>query len=185
MITFTVRSDAELRAKPAVVTARQLATFRAFARQHGQLVGVYDDDDFGYLAYGFEARVCPWSWATIAGLFGDSEAVIAVVEEAQFEGLNVRFWKDPDTATIMMGIANRADGTRGMNLANGNAYALLDALGAPRDACGDIDLAELVDAISDPATRRHLERQGMSTYLDQLDTMAAAPSAQGKRLVWA
>lgn len=30
MITFTVRSDAELRAKPAVVTARQLAAFRAF-----------------------------------------------------------------------------------------------------------------------------------------------------------
>ena len=73
MITFTVRSDAELRAKPAVVTARQLAAFRAFARQHGQLVDVYDDDDFGYLAYGFEARVCPWSWATIAGLFGDSD----------------------------------------------------------------------------------------------------------------
>ena len=40
MITFTVRSDAELRAKPAVVTARQLAAFRALARKHGQQVGV-------------------------------------------------------------------------------------------------------------------------------------------------
>lgn len=184
-ITFSIRSDTQPQAQPAPVTARQLAAFRSFARERGELVGTDALDDAGYLAFEFEARVCPWSWATIAGIFGDSEAVIAVVEEAQFEGLNVRFWKDPDTATIMMGVANRADGTREMNLANGNAYALLDALGAPRDASGEIDLDELVDAIGDPATRRHLERQGMSTYLDQLDTMAAAPSAQGKRLVWA
>ena len=118
-------------------------------------------------------------------MFGDSEAVIAVVEEAQFEGLNVRFCKDPATATIMMGVATSADGTREMLLANGNAYALLDALGAPRDACGDLDLSDLVDAIADPATRRHLERQGMNTYLEQLDAMATAPLAEGKRLVWA
>ncbi|MEP3145474.1 hypothetical protein [Qipengyuania citrea] len=184
-ITFSIRSDAKLTAKPAPVTARQLAAFRAFARQHGQLIGVYDDEDFGYLAYGFEARVCPWSWATIAGIFGDSEGVIAVVEEAQFEGLNVRFWKDTKTAAIMMGVATSADGTRDMSLANANAYALLDALGAPRDPCGDLDLPDLLDAINDPATRRHLERQGMATYLEQLDAMTTAPASLGKRLVWA
>jgi hypothetical protein len=150
MITFSLRSDAELRAKPAVVTARQLAAFRAFARQHGQLVGVYDDDDFGYLAYGFEARVCPWSWATIAELFGDSEAVIAVVEEAQFEGLNVRFWKDERSASIMMDVSATPDGTTEMQLSNANAYALLAAIGAERDATGEIKLADLTSAITDP-----------------------------------
>ncbi len=85
----------------------------------------------------------------------------------------------------MMGVATSADGTREMLLANGNAYDLLDALGAPRDACGELDLSDLVDAIADPATRRHLERQGMGTYLAQLEVMATAPSAEGKRLVWA
>ena len=185
MITFTVRSDAELHAAPAVVTTRQLAAFRAFARQHGQLVGVYDDDDFGYLAYGFEARACPWSWATIAGLFGDSEAVIAVIEEAQFEGLNVRFWKDDATASIMMGVSATLDGTHAMQLSNGNAHALLAALGAADAATGDLELDELSAAISDPATRRHLEREGMNTYLEQLDKMARQQSYSGKRLVWA
>ena len=185
MITFSLRSDAELRAKPAVVTARQLAAFRAFARQHGQLVDVYGDDDFGYLAYGFEARVCPWSWATIAGLFGDSEAVIAVVEEAQFEGLNVRFWKDEESASIMMGVSTTPDGTTEMQLSNANAYALLAAIGAQRDATGEIDLADLTSAITDPATRRYLEREGMDTYLGQLDAMASQRSRNGKRLVWA
>ena len=121
----------------------------------------------------------------IAGLFGDSEAVIAVVEEAQFEGLNVRFWKDEESASIMMGVSTTPDGTTEMQLSNANAYALLAAIGAQRDATGEIDLADLTSAITDPATRRYLEREGMDTYLGQLDAMASQRSRNGKRLVWA
>lgn len=184
-ITFSVRNNAILHAKPAIITARQLAAFRSFAREQGHLVGAANDADFGYLAFDFEARVCPFALATIAALFDYDEAVISVVEEAQFEGLNVRFWKDLQTDTIIMAVAQSVDGTRSVELADFNARALLDILGANAVDCDDLDLAELVDAIDDPATRRHLEREGMATYLEQLDAMASQPSLEGKRLVWA
>ena len=126
-------------------------------------MGVFDDPDFGYLAYGFEARVCPWSWATIARLFGDSEAVIAVFEEAQFLGLNVRFWKDTETAPIMMGVANSPDRTSSLTLANAKANALLESIGCRSGSPGQIDLPELACCLADPATRRNLERSGLET----------------------
>ncbi|MBU0556455.1 MAG: hypothetical protein KKF13_10830, partial [Alphaproteobacteria bacterium] len=102
-----------------------------------------------------------------------------------FEGLNVRFWKDERSASIMMGVSATPDGTTEMQLSNANAYALLAAIGAERDATGEIKLADLTSAITDPATRRYLEREGMDTYLGQLDAMASQRSQNGKRLVWA
>ena len=184
-ITLSIRNDAILHAKPATITARQLAAFRSFAREQGELIGTENNSDFGYLAFDFEARVCPFALATIAALFDYDEAVISIVEEAQFEGLNVRFWKDLQTDTIIMVVAPSVDGTRSMELADFNARALLDVLGANEVDCDDLDLAEVVNVIGDPATRRHLEREGMAAYLEQLDAMASQPSLEGKRLVWA
>lgn len=184
-ITFSVRSDAQITAKPAVVTARQLAAFRSFARAQGHLVGMFDDPDFGYLAYGFEARVCPCSWAAIARLFGDSEAVIAVVEEAQFLGLNVRFWKDAETAAIMMAVAHSPDGSRSLDLPDEPAGTLLESVGLASKWVGDLDLAELARCIGDPATRRYLERSGLADTLQHLDALGELRHNDIRRLVWA
>ena len=176
-ITFTFRSNLPVQAKPAIITARQLAAFRSFARDHGQLVG-------GFLAYGFEARVCPLSWATIARLFDDSEAVIAVVEEAQFLGLNVRFWKDNAAAAIMMGVATTPDGSRSLILNDAAADALLETLGQRGNVLGDIDVPELARCIANPATRRHLGHNGLSDILDHLDAVVKQPPFADTRLVW-
>jgi hypothetical protein len=93
-VTFQLKTKTTAVSQPAVVTKHQLSAFRAFAQASGYLVGVFDDLDFTYLEEGFDARVCPWSWATLARIFGNEELVISVIEEAQFLGLNVRFWQN-------------------------------------------------------------------------------------------
>lgn len=183
-ITFQLRSKSNPASKPAVITARQLAAFRTFARSHGHLVGMFDDEEFNYLDYGFEARVCPWSWATLARIFDDSEAVIAVIEEAQFLGLNVRFWKDTEGCMIMMAISTTPDGCRPMDLSMQNGRALLNVLGKRLSRHGEIDLFELREILSHNPTRRHIERSGMQSYLEQLDRMADCPTIDDTHLVW-
>ena len=107
-ITFSLAVQQRAVAKPAIITARQLAAFRAFARERGELIE--DDDDDPLVSASFEARVCPWSLASICALFDHDEAVIAVVEEAQFRGLTIRFWRDDATRSIRMCVGSSPDG---------------------------------------------------------------------------
>lgn len=183
-IIFQLQSKATPVSKPACVTLDQLRAFRTFAKSHGHLVGIFDDPDFAYLDQIFEARICPWSWATLARIFGDQESVICVIEEAQFLGLNVRFWREPDTADIMVGVSSTPDGSFPMNLSDTNARLLLDAIGMGNAATGSIDADDLSQAINDPPTRRHLAWGGMETCLEQLDRMLRTCSQTNQQLVW-
>lgn len=183
-VTFQLRSKTATTVKPAVVTIEQLTAFRSFAKTYGHNVGVFDDDAFSYLEHGFEARVCPWSWATLARLFGNEEAAIAVIEEAQFLGLTVRFWRDTQTAEIMMAVSSTPDGTWPMDLSNSSAHHLLDALGKGCEPSGQIDLDELQTIIADQPTRRHLAHSGLETYVEQLDQMIRCASQDSQHLVW-
>ena len=183
-ITFQLRSKTTPTVKPAVVTIEQLATFRAFAKTYGFIVGVFDDEAFRYLDHGFEARVCPWSLATLARLFGNQEAVIAVIEEAQFLGLTVRFWRDAESESIKMVVSSTPDGAWSMYLSNANAHHLLDALGKDCEAFGQIELDELNTIIADQPTRRNLAHSGLATYVEQLDQMIRTGSEDSQHLVW-
>ena len=162
-ITFFLSVDRKADAAPAVITARQLAAFRAFARERraprrhargrgfarerGQLLE--DEDDDPLVSCSFEARVCPWSLASICAIFDHDVGVIAVVEEAQFRGLNVRFWHDDATRTITMRVASTPDGAAEINLANGNAFHVLDALRLSDDNCGSMPIGQLRETLAD------------------------------------
>ena len=69
-INLFLSAGAQRDVKPATVTARQLAAFRAFARERGELLD-HDDED-PLVACSFEARVCPWSLASICALLARS-----------------------------------------------------------------------------------------------------------------
>lgn len=183
-ITFQLKSKTAPVSKPAVVTLNQLSAFRAFAQTSGHLVGVYDDHDFSYLDQGFDARVCPWSWASLARIFGNEEPVISVIEEAQFLGLNVRFWRNETTDDIMIGVSSTPDGAFSLDLTDQNAKMLLDAIGVGCETSGAIDVNELADVINDSPTRRHLSWNGLETYIEQLDRMARACLSSESQLVW-
>lgn len=183
-ITFQLKSKAAPVSKPAAVTREQLSGFRAFAQTCGHLVGVLDDPDFSCLDEGFDARVCPWSWASLARIFGNQESVICVIEEAQFLGLNVRFWRIENTGEIMIGVSSNPDGSFPLDLNEQNAQLLLDAIGVGCKTSGAIDVNELADVINDPPTRRHLSSNGLESYVEQLDRMARACLSPESQLVW-
>lgn len=183
-VTFQLRGKTTPTVKPAVVTIQQLATFRTFARAHGFIVGIFDDEDFRYLDSGFEARVCPWSWATLAKIFGEQETAIAVIEEAQFLALKVRFWRDHESEHIMMAVSSTPDGAWPMDLSNSNAHDLLDALGKDCEPFGHIELDELHAIIADQPTRRHLAHSGLESYVEQLDQMIRTGSHDSQHLAW-
>ncbi|WP_206379268.1 hypothetical protein [Sphingobium yanoikuyae] len=182
-ITFSLAVQQRAVAKPAIITARQLAAFRAFARERGELIE--DDDDDPLVSASFEARVCPWSLASICALFDHDEAVIAVVEEAQFRGLTIRFWRDDATRSIRMCVGSSPDGAAEIDLSNQNGYAVLEAMGLGTEACGDIPLDDLRARLGKPDIRKAMTDNGLHSYLDRLDRIAATSTvADDVRMVW-
>ena len=105
-ISFTASVSASAVAPAVAISVRHLAAFRAFARGRGERFG---DEGDAFLAYIFEARVCPWSLAIITALFDHDPGVIAIVEEAQFRGLNVRFWRHDSKGQVMMAVASASE----------------------------------------------------------------------------
>lgn len=181
-ISFTASVSASALAPAVAISVRHLAAFRAFAREPGKRLGDAGDD---YLAYNFEARVCPWSLASITALFDHDAGVIAVVEEAQFRGLNVRFWRDEISGTVMLAVATSLDGSHSIDLTNDNAFAVLDALGIERDSCGRIAVSDLRSIVGDPAVRTRMTRNGLERYADQLARLAAVDRNEDEvHVVW-
>lgn len=168
-ISFTASVSAPASAPAVAVSVRHLAAFRAFARERGEHFGDEGDE---FLAYNFEARVCPWSLASICALFDHDPSVIAVIEEAQFRGLNIRFWRVDAKGDVMMGVARSLDGSTSMDLSNANAHALLDALGVDRDTCGQVPITDLRSMVADPTVRERITRGGLGHYADQLERLA-------------
>lgn len=182
-ITFFLSAGRRVDTKPAIVTARQLAAFRAFARERGELLD-HDDED-PLVACSFEARVCPWSLASVCTIFDHAEDVVRVVEDAQFRRLNIRFWRDDATRSITMRVADTPDGAPEINLANQNAYHVLDALRLADDNRGSIPVTELREILGQPVVRRDLERLAPGTYLDRFDRLAEYGGTEpGIRMVW-
>ena len=181
-ISFTASVLASAAAPAVAVSVRHLAAFRAFARERGESLG---DDGDEFLAYDFEARVCPWALASVCAIFDHDPGVIAVVEEAQFRGLNIRFWRDEARGTVTMSVAKSIDGSTSIDLSNDNAYALLDALGIDRDTCGQIALSDLRTIVSDPVRRKQLDTDGLGRYADQLERLASVERTEDEvHVVW-
>ena len=182
-ITFSLRVGAKADVKPAIITARQLAAFRAFARDRGELLDQPDEDPL--VACSFEARVCPWSLASVCAIFDHDEAVIAVVEEAQFRGLNVRFQRDDATRSISMRVATSPDGVSEVSLPGMSASRVLDALRLTDDHRGSIPMAELRDLLKEPTVRADLDQLDPGGCLSQLDRLAGyVGDDDGIRMVW-
>lgn len=181
-ISFTTSVSASAVAPAVAISVRHLAAFRAFARERGERFGEEGD---AFLAYNFEARVCPWSLASITALFDHDPGVIAIVEEAQFRGLNVRFWRDDSKGQVMMAAAGSVDGSASIDLTNDNAYAVLDALGIERDACGRIAVSDLRSIVCDPIVRTRMNRTGLGHYADQLERLAKVERSEDEvYVVW-
>ena len=181
-ISFMALVSAAAVAQPVAISVRHLAAFRAFARERGERFG---DEGDAFLAYNFEARVCPWSLASITALFDHDASVISVVEEAQFRGLNIRFWRDDERGSVMMGVATTLDGSASVDLSNDHAYALLDALGIERDATGAIAVSELRSIVADPVIRERMNRGGLAHFADQLERLTSVERTEDEvHVVW-
>ncbi|WP_125946602.1 hypothetical protein [Sphingomonas sp. ABOLG] len=181
-ISFMTLVSTAAVAPPVAINVRHLAAFRAFARDRGETFG---DEGDAFLSYNFEARVCPWSLASITALFDHDVGVISVVEEAQFRGLNIRFWRDDAQGLVMMGVATTLDGSASVDLSNDNAYALLDALGIERDTTGAIAVSELRSIVADPAIRARVNRGGLGHYADQLERLTSVDRTEDEvHVVW-
>ena len=105
-----------------------------------------------------------------------ANSIISVIEEARFLGLNVRFCRDDVSLQIMMAVSTNTDGSRPMDLSDQSARMLLDALGKGSSTSVELSTNELSAILNDQPTRRHLQRSGMQTYLDHLDSMAKKQS---------
>lgn len=186
-ITFRIATAADDQSRPtAAINARQLAAFRLLLREQGERLGtaLLDPDDFP--SYSFEARVCPLALATLAPVFDFQTDAITVLEEAQFRARRVSIYRGHEPGSIAMAVALTSDLGLELNLANGNAYALLEGLGLRPDSVGELPIDTVRARLANPAVRRHAGEHGVSHYLDRLDRLLTSADADDtSRLEWA
>jgi hypothetical protein len=176
---------------PAVITHDQLGALRDILADQAirlgitmmiPIHGVTGDPPFE-----FEARVCPLALAVVSKCFDHDPAVIAVLDEAQFLGRRVRIWQTEHGGDIKIGLASNPDAAPELEVANGNAYALLEGLGLDPDRGGAVAMTELRLRLTDPRIRRRLDADpGMAGYVEKLAAMAALKPIDGEyHLAWA
>ena len=190
-ITFRIATAADDQSSPvAIITARQLAAFRTFLRDQSLRLGLVLLDpaatEDAFLSYRFEARVCPLALASVIKVFDFATDVITVVEDAQFRYRRVRVYRDEATGTINLGVSLTSDLGLELDLASGNAYAVLECGGLRADSVGEIPIDTIRDRLANPAVRRRAEELGVTCYVERLDQLlATADTDDTSRLEWA
>lgn len=190
-IVFRIATAADDRDGPtATINARQLAAFRFLLRSEGSRLGLAlidpDDDEERPLAYSFEARVCPLALASMARVFDFATDVIAVLDEAQFRNRRVSFYRSQPDGPVAMRPSITSDLGVEMDLATGNAYALLESLGLRPDSVGELPIDELRRRLENPAVRRRMREQNVDHYTDRLARLVAtAETDNSSRFEWA
>jgi hypothetical protein len=190
-VTFRITTTADDQPGPiATINARQLAAFRAYLREQGERLGIAllnpDSDEERVLASNFEARVCPLALASVARVFDHDEAVISVLDEAQFRGRRIAVWWYENCRTICMRPSLTSDLGAELDLAEDDAHALLQGLGLKPDNVGEIPIGAVRDRLANPAVRRRAEAEGTASYFDRLDQLLVSASADdSSRLEWA
>ncbi|KEQ53745.1 hypothetical protein [Sphingobium chlorophenolicum] len=190
-ITFRIATAADDQPGPvATINARQLAAFRAYLREQGQRLGLAlldpDSDQERVLALNFEARICPLAIAATARIFDYDEAVIAVLDEAQFRSRRVTIWWYETDRVIRMRVSPTSDAGVELDLATDSAHALLESLAIRPDDVGEIPVDAIRARLSNPAVRRRADAEGTTRYLDQLDRLVSyADTDSATRLEWA
>ena len=187
-ISFTVIDDNVSKLRNAVVRPRQLAAFRTFAQSETERTGLTIIEPTGrdFAATEFEARVCPFSLATISALFDNDTDVISVVEEAQFRARLIRFSRDTIDGTLRVHVASTPDGALEMQIANCNAYAIMRALGLQPEPIGQIWSDELRHKLEDPEILARFIDEDLDHYVPQLTSLAwLSRDDRNARIVWA
>ncbi len=190
-ITFRVDDGLDtLLPTPAVITTDQLGSLRNLLAEQGEHLGFCllfpEHGEVSEAAFAFEARVCPLALAMVSRCFDHDLSVIAVLDEAQFLGRRVRVWRMGWSGDIRIGLASGLDDVPGLEVANGNAYALLETLGLDPDSMGELPIAELRQRLSDPRVRRRLDDDAqLARYVPILLAMVKAkPTISELSLAW-
>lgn len=186
MTLFTIAGSSNATTvSPAVVDARSFSAFTKFLRDNSQYVAVVLWPAEPFPSYDMEVRVCPWSLATLCALFDDDEAVIAVIEEAQFLRRRVRISRIENSREITLSVADTIDMAVSFKLDGDTANELLAELDISRSE-GQSSFEYLRDRLSDPRIVRRLATGSMSACRHQLDTLASMLETEDDelRLVW-
>ncbi|WP_375244158.1 hypothetical protein [Sphingomonas parapaucimobilis] len=191
-ITFRIDDGHDIHGvPPAEISPLQLTTLCDYLRAQSERLGLslihhewgtVDEPEFA-----FEARVCPLPLASLSAILDHADAAIAVLDEAQFIGRRIRVRREENIGLVMIEVAWTHDSAPSLNVANGNAYALLEGLGLDAESCGEIPLADLRRRLTDPVIHRRLGNDPhLSRYLPSLVAMARATSVPVEAsLAWA
>src|SRR3546814_20584834 len=72
-----------------------------------------------------------------------------------------------------------------LDLASGNAFALLESLGLHPDSVGEITIAAMRERLTNPAIKRRIAAEGLTDYVERLDRLfATADSDDTSRPAW-
>lgn len=174
----------------AHAATEQIVAFYDCLRTQGQRLNIALIDPYldkqHCLAHGFEARVCPLSLALLARLFEYDAGVITVIDEAQFRSRRITIFRSDNKARFGLRVSFLSDPGCELDLANANAFALLESLGLPAESIGSVTVDIMRDRVAHPRLRARTYETGLGGYLERLDRLlATAPLDEPARVAWA
>jgi len=192
IITFRIDDGHDIREPgPAIITVHQLGSLRDLLAAQSERLGVpLMIPEYGDTAepdFSFDARICPLALAMVSACFDHYPPAISVLDEAQFRGRRVRVWRYGPTRDIHLSLSSNPDAAPELEVATGNAYALLETLGLDAESVGFMPVTELRQRLTDPRIRRRLDDDPqLSRYVPTLVAMAALKPIEGDlSLAWA
>src|SRR3546814_20028135 len=104
----------------------------------------------------------------------DGSSDVCSSDLAQFRARRVCVHHCANSAEITMRVELTSDSGLELDLAYGNAYALLEALGVDAESVGEIALSQLRERIAAPATSRRAMPFVVEQYLPLLHRLAGS-----------
>ncbi|MDO7836890.1 hypothetical protein Q4610_17730 [Sphingobium sp. HBC34] len=190
-IVFRIATAADDRDGPtATINARQLAAFRSLLRSEvGRDGRSHRDRTIRPAAVEGDAPVSELR------LVEDGDHIRREVEDARHAGESQRADAGLEAVgerplLVIVGIDQREAEPASlgveMDLATGNAYALLESLGLRPDSVGEMPVDELRKRFENPAVRRRMREQNVDHYADRLARLiATADTDDSSRFEWA
>ena len=180
-----IDTETTLRSTAVELNARELGAL-SILLQNTDLFPDLDEGERHGTAYNFEINANMIALATFSRIFAERLDVIALVEEAQWLGRNLRIERDDETGKVTMRVSS--------TIALSPEFMMNDDMARSALACLGIDLAKarslrlntLKDLLLSPGVHQRFENANLSLIFDRLAQYATTDcNDQIPSLTWA
>lgn len=180
-----IDTETALHSRPAPLNGREVAALRLLLQNEGRFAMLDSGEDDG-TATKFEYNANAIAVASFASIFKERDDVIAVIEEAQFLGRNIRVDRDHADEQLYLEVSSEIALSPPIAVTFEQADRVLECIGIDGAGKDKMPLARLREVLHSPSTAHRFDESNLSNIFDYLARMADTDCGeQLPHLAWA